>query len=199
MLARGPGRLEAMTTDTRLPLLATDRLLLRSFEESDGAARLAYQGRADVSRYLLRAPHDAVSVMAGILRNQEGRFSERDDRLLYAVTTAADGVLVGEVSARLDDVGSAQVECGWVFHPEHGGRGYATEAVSALIGHLVDDRGAHRVYARLDADNAASTALCERLGMRREAHLLENELYDGRWVSEFVYAALALEVAASGR
>ncbi|WP_423917351.1 GNAT family N-acetyltransferase [Frigoribacterium sp. 2-23] len=171
--------------------ITTGRLVLRAFELFDGPARLRYQGREDVSQYLFREPHDAVSVLAGIRRNQEGVFRQKDDRLLLAVTLEADGALVGEVSARLHDVESAQVEIGWVFDPDHAGRGYATEAAEALIQHLFFDQRVHRIFARLDADNIASARLCERLGMSREGHLVENAFWQGRWTSELVYARRA--------
>jgi RimJ/RimL family protein N-acetyltransferase len=171
--------------------LETDRLVLRAFELDDGPARLRYQGRDDVSRYLFRDPLDATSVLVGIRHAQEGVFEKKDDRVLLAVTLGADGTLVGEVSARLDSVESGQVEIGWVFDPDHAGHGYATEAAAALMQHLFRDGGAHRVFARLDADNTASARLCERLGMSQEAHLVENELWHGRWTSELIFARLA--------
>ena len=49
----------------------------------------------------------------------------------------------------------------------------------------------HRVVGRLEARNVASARVLEKLGMRREAHLVENELVKGEWQSELVYAALA--------
>jgi RimJ/RimL family protein N-acetyltransferase len=47
--------------------------------------------------------------------------------------------------------------------------------------------------ARIDAENTASARLAERLGMRLEAHLVENEWYKGRWSDELDYAILARE------
>jgi RimJ/RimL family protein N-acetyltransferase len=44
------------------------------------------------------------------------------------------------------------------------------------------------------AGNTGSAWLCERLGMRREAHLIENDLDGERWGSEYIYAALAQEL-----
>ncbi|MDJ0315815.1 GNAT family N-acetyltransferase [Arthrobacter antibioticus] len=71
------------------------------------------------------------------------------------------------------------------------GRGYATEAAKMLLTYLFTAENAHRVFARLDAENEASRRLCERLGMREEAHLIENDRDGDRWGSEYVYAILA--------
>jgi RimJ/RimL family protein N-acetyltransferase len=40
------------------------------------------------------------------------------------------------------------------------------------------------------ARNGPSLALCERLGMRREAVLVENEWFKGEWTDEVDYALL---------
>jgi len=56
-------------------------------------------------------------------------------------------------------------------------------------------RGAplHRVIGRVEARNIASARVLEKLGMRREAHFVENELVKGEWQSELVYAILDRE------
>lgn len=53
----------------------------------------------------------------------------------------------------------------------------------------------HRLFARVDAENTASVRICERLSVRREAHLIENDRDERGWGSEYVYAILAREVA----
>jgi RimJ/RimL family protein N-acetyltransferase len=53
------------------------------------------------------------------------------------------------------------------------------------------DLGLRRVVGRMDARNTASAGVLERLGMRREAHLVENEWVKGEWCSELDYAVLA--------
>ena len=56
-----------------------------------------------------------------------------------------------------------------------------------------EDLGLHRICGRLDGRNAASARVLERLGMRREAQLLENERVKGEWANEVVYAMLDRE------
>jgi RimJ/RimL family protein N-acetyltransferase len=89
------------------------------------------------------------------------------------------------------------LEVGYIFSPAHGGRGYATEAVRALLDLAFGAFGARRVVARVDARNAPSRQLLERLGVRLEAHLVENEWFKGELTSEVDYAVLAREWAAA--
>ena len=86
-------------------------------------------------------------------------------------------------------------EIGWVFHPGYSGRGYATEASHALLHLAFDELGLHRVIARVDARNEASLRLADRLGMRREAHLVSNEWFKGVWSDEIDFAVLEHEWA----
>ena len=53
--------------------------------------------------------------------------------------------------------------------------------------------GMRRIFGRLEPRNPASARVLERLGMRREAHLVENEWLRGEWQSEAIYALLARE------
>ncbi len=92
-------------------------------------------------------------------------------------------------------------EIGYILNPEHGGRGYATEAARALLSLGFDGLGLHRIIARVDARNAASIAVLRRLGMRQEAHLVQNEWSSkagGEWTDEIDFAMLAEEWESAG-
>ena len=84
-------------------------------------------------------------------------------------------------------------EVGYLFNPAHAGRGYATEASRALLQVGFEELGLHRIIGRLDVRNAASARVLERLGMRREAHFVQNEWLKGEWTDELVYAMLDRE------
>ena len=89
--------------------------------------------------------------------------------------------------------GHSQAELGWVIHPDFGGRGLATEAARALLDIGFGHYGFHRVWADLDARNTASARLCVRLGMRFEAHRLQDVWSKGEWTDSLQYAVLATE------
>jgi hypothetical protein len=75
--------------------------------------------------------------------------------------------------------------------------GLATEASRALVEWAFTTAGMHRVIGRTGARNAASARVLEKLGMRLEAHFVENEWVKGEWQSELVYAVLDREWPAS--
>jgi RimJ/RimL family protein N-acetyltransferase len=62
-----------------------------------------------------------------------------------------------------------------------------------MLAFAFETLGLHRVVGRLEPRNTAFVRVLEKLGMRREAHLVENEWVKGEWQSELVYAILARE------
>ena len=172
----------------------TERLRLRPPVPDDLAAIHAIQSREDVARWLYWEPRSEADVRE-LLRAMSSRPPEMG--VMLAVELIATGELVGHVSLAIPDVLQRQGEIGFIFHPDHQGRGYATEAGRALLALAFGDYGLHRVYGRLEPRNEASARVLEKLGMRREAHLIENEWVKGEWQSEAIYALLAREWAAT--
>ena len=103
----------------------------------------------------------------------------------------ANGVHVGDVAVRVSQDGE-QASIGVTFAGAAHGRGYATEALTAVIDHLFAS-GIHRVIADCDVRNVASAALLERVGLRREAMHRKSAWFKGEWTDEYVYAVLADE------
>lgn len=97
-----------------------------------------------------------------------------------AVVETASGRIVGDATFFLASHGRT-AEIGYTLHPWARGRGYATEAAAALIDHLVDDVGVHRLEASTHPDNAASNRVLERLGFALEG--IKRESY---WVGDVV-------------
>jgi RimJ/RimL family protein N-acetyltransferase len=174
--------------------LESERLLLRPFSADDFEALFAIQSRADVARWLYWEPRDAAEVRTGLQRRIKGSSFRKDsDSLSFAVVLKATSEVIGEGSLFLLSAEHRQAEIGFVFHPDHHGRGYATETARLLLQLAFEEFGMHRVIGRLEPRNTASARLLERLGMRREAHFVENEFVKGEWQSELVYALLEHE------
>lgn len=176
----------------KLPL-ATARLKLRGFADSDIDAVHAYQCRTEIARFQFWEPRSREEVaerMAG-WRALDGR--DATQNLALAVTRTGSDQVIGDVVLLLRDPEGRQGEIGFSLHPDFQGQGFATEAVTALISIGFSHYGLHRIFARCDARNTPSWRLMERIGMRREAHFREHALFKGAWDEEFHYAVLDRE------
>ena len=175
--------------------IRTERLLLRPLVPSDAEAVHAYQSRADVCRYIPYEPRTLEEVRQRVTAPERTRstLDEAGQALLLAVIRAADDVLVGDVMLAWTSEEHRSGEIGYVFDPTHHGNGYASEAAAALLRVGFEGLRLHRIIARLDARNTASAAVLRRIGMRQEAHLLENEWFKGEWTDELDFAMLADE------
>ncbi|GAA3891047.1 GNAT family protein [Leifsonia kafniensis] len=194
-----------MTTPTGLTTLPfsahpirTDRLLLRPLTENDIDDVFAYQSIPEVVEFLPWPLRNHEESREHTLERAGFTQIENDnDRLVLGVElVGADGQsgpVIGDLSVFLASGPNAQIEIGWVFHPDHQRKGYATEAARALLELAFGEIGAHRVFARLDPHNTASVALCQRLGMRQEAYFRESEIFKGAWSDLAIYAILRRE------
>jgi RimJ/RimL family protein N-acetyltransferase len=180
----------------------TRRLVLRQFHLDDVDPLLVFHSDPEAVRYVPYPPRDRAAVAAVLERKVTSTALRQDGDLIeLAVILAEDGSLIGDVLLALRSVEHETLEVGYIFAPAHGGQGYATEAVLALLDLAFGVLGARRVIARVDARNLPSRSLLERVGMRLEAHLVENEWLKGELTSETDYAVLAREwsAGASGR
>jgi RimJ/RimL family protein N-acetyltransferase len=167
--------------------LTTARLLLRSFTLDDVDDVWEFQRRADVARHLLWEPRDRVAAEQSV-RAMTAEIQLVGDGDCMAFAAVLVGKVIGQVELVLLSREHRQGEIGYVFNPDHHGRGYATEAVGEVLRLGFEELGLHRIVGRCNARNLASARLMERLGMRREAHFIGNTWAKGGWRDEYVYA-----------
>ena len=174
--------------------LETDRLILRPFVDDDLLAFVAYRSDPDTARYQSWDPTFSLEDGRHFLDGLRGtRPDTPGEWFQFAIADRATDQLLGDCAAHPEADDPRVVKVGYTLAPEHQGRGYATEAVRRLLDYLFLERDKHRVYATCDVRNEPSIALLERLGMRREAHHLEDTWSKGEWCSGFTYAVLARE------
>lgn len=178
----------------RLLPIRTERLALRNFRPTDLDSVERYLKLPEVQRYLAWKIRDRVQYreMLDIMCRQTA-LQRPGDILAVAVTLRDSGELIGQVSLVWADATAGQGEIAFALSPDWRGRGYAAEAVQAIIALGFDDLRLHRVFARTNARNHGSVALLRRLGFRLEAHFREHALYQGEWFDELHFAMLDRE------
>jgi RimJ/RimL family protein N-acetyltransferase len=174
----------------------TGRLVARSFVPADAEAFAAYRGDPDVARYQSWSDFTLDDARAFVRSLQGEQPGIPGNWFQIALESRADGVLVGDLAFHIDEDEQRQAEIGFTLAPAQQGRGFGTEAATALLDWAFPTFGLHRVIAIVDVANTASSALLERLGFRREAHLVENVFFKGSWGSEYQYAVLEREWSA---
>jgi RimJ/RimL family protein N-acetyltransferase len=174
--------------------IETERLTLRPFVEDDFDAMHAMQSDAEVQRYLYGEPKSPAESRDYLKRKiASSAWAEEGDWLGAAVIERATGTTVGDVSMQWVSEKDRTAEIGFIFLPQHQGQGFATEAARAMLDWAFEHAGIHRVVGHLEARNAASARVLEKLGMRLEAHFVENEWVKGEWQSGLLYAILDRE------
>jgi RimJ/RimL family protein N-acetyltransferase len=171
--------------------LRTSRLVIRAMTPDDVDDLHAFQSDPEVCRYLPFAPRSRDEVADKVEKFSRALTLAGDgDFWQLAIERAEAPGVIGDLYFCLKGAGA---EIGWTLHPAHHGRGYMTEAAGALLDLAFGTLERHRVAAQLDPRNTASAALCRRLGMRQEAHFVEDLWFKGEWGDTAVYAVLDRE------
>lgn len=146
-------------------MIETERLITRRFCGEDWEDLYAYLSDPGVVRFEPYAPFHAEQC------KQEAQRRE-DDEDFWAVCLKENGRLIGNLyfSRQADDTW----ELGFVFNAAYQGKGYAMESARALLDRAFSEWAAQRVIAQCNPENKKSWRLLERLGMRRERHLIQN-------------------------
>lgn len=168
----------------------TERLRLRTYTDDDFDAFFDLHRREDVARYLPWHPRDEQAAREALARHQRLTVEVDDQGVTLAGFDKATERLVGDFVLILRSVEHRRGEVGYVLHPDFAGRGLATEGARVMLDIAFEKLGLRRVIGRIDARNQASARVLTKLGLRHEAHLVQNELFKGEWTDEDDFAIL---------
>jgi RimJ/RimL family protein N-acetyltransferase len=176
-------------------LITSERLVLRRFRAADAETLAAYRSDPEVARYQswtapvpIERAREIVARLAAGDPGAPGWFQ-------YAIELAGDHVMIGDVGVDRNPNGM-QAEIGFSLARAYQGRGYAAEAVRAVLRHLFAVDGLHKVEAECDARNTASARLLERVGFTREGLRRQHTWIKGEWTDDLLYGLLAADWAA---
>ena len=164
--------------------IRTKRLILRPFRETD------YD---DLFEFLSQLENDEFEGYPGITyeNGREHLKYRLGSEEFYAIELIDSGKVIGNISFGNRDFEAKEI--GYIINKDYQRKGYATEALSAVIENAFRE-GTHRVFAECDPRNTPSWMLLEKVGMRREAHFRQNIWFHKDenglpiWKDTFVYA-----------
>ena len=166
-----------------------EKVLLRAIELSD----------ADVLQRMINDEQIESMVMGysfPVARHQQIKWIENlsNERNVFRAMVDLDGVAIGTVMLTDIDMknGTAEIHVKLAGEAERG-KGYAKDAVSALVAYAFDTLRLNCVFCRIKEDNIASQRLFERCGFTKEGCLRARIYRNGRYYDSYEYSLLRSE------
>lgn len=174
--------------------LVTNRLVLRSFEESDGEYLHEVRSDPEVGRYSHFHSKTEEETRGWLAETLEYDCAHSDDRARsynLAIILTAERRLIGwiGISRPSRSAPPGELDFGYALSRRYWGQGYMTEAVQAILAFGFRTLHAQRIFAECQPPNIASARVMEKAGMRYEGRIL----VDG--VEHFRYAIHSSEWA----
>lgn len=161
-----------------IPVIETERLILRAFEPDDLDSYAAIESDTEVMRYISGAPVPRETVWVNLLRHR-GMWAAMGFGF-FAVVDKADGALIGEAGLQdrqRDMMPSLDgtLEAGWIFAARAQGKGYAREAMRAVLNWRDTAHSEKPVTCIIHPENRRSIALANDLGFKEQARTVYHD------------------------
>jgi RimJ/RimL family protein N-acetyltransferase len=176
----------------------SERLLLRRARDDDLEPLIETWSDPVITRYTSRRSDVRgflTQMVADMQAKLPGEIEPGGPWYQFIIERREDGLAIGDVGVGFDIPGERQVELGYRLKLDCQRRGYAREAVAAIIDYLIESHAIHRFVAVAAVPNVASIALLRSLGFRREGVFRQSFLCDGEWLDDEYHALLASEWA----
>ncbi len=168
--------------------LITDRLDIRVLCNDDKEPFFRYRSMPEICRFQSWKP-SAIEEIEKFIALNLTVIPNTPDTWLQLAVCLKDGLLIGDIGVHFLADGF-QAELGYTLSPHFQGRGYAAEAVRAVMDFLFYSLSKHRITASVDPDNLKSIKLLEKLGFRKEAHFVRSYRMNNEWYDDCIYALL---------
>ena len=179
------------TTFSFLPFkkLESEHLLLRRLNDHDVNEVFELRSNPETMKFIPRP----------LLANREEALAhiqkinaaiDSNEGINWAITRKGDDKLIGIAGHYRIQWEHFRSEIGYMFLPECHGKGIATEMLKLLIDYGFDEMNMHSIEAVIEPANIGSARVLEKNGFVKEAHLIENEYFDGRFVDSVIYSLL---------
>lgn len=178
------------------PVIETPDLLLRPVRMRDARDIFSYASDPEVARYVLWEPHRSISETRSFIRYLRSLY-RRGFPSSWAAEHKSSGLVIGTIGF----MGFTQLhhtaEIGYSFSREYWNRGYATQALSAVIRASFDAiPDLNRIEAQHDVRNPASGKVMAKCGMKPEGILRSRIFNKSEFVDVALYAILRADLKA---
>lgn len=169
--------------------LETDRLFLRRIVASDFVEIRTLRGNPETMKFIPRPlitnDDDALEFI-----NMINEKIDNNEAINWAITLKGNPRHIGNIGLFRLQPENHRCEIGYMILPEYKGNGIVTEAINAVLKYGFNDMNMHSIEAVIDPNNIASERVLQKNGFVKEAHILENELWEGKFWDTVIYSIL---------
>ncbi len=172
-----------------LPTLATERLLIRRLTMEDAQDMFEYAQDPEIAGLGLWLPQPTLEDSLQDLTETLEAY-ERGHYMSWAMELKAEGKMIGRIGLSAYSPRSRRAELGYALNRNYWGKGYASEAVGAVLEFGFRTVGLHRIEANALPENAASIRVLEKVGMNYEGKRRECTFIRGKFDDLNLYGLL---------
>jgi ribosomal-protein-alanine N-acetyltransferase len=170
-------------------VLNTERLQLRWMDERDTEAHFAVFSDPEVTRYWSAEPWTEMAQAAKGIADTMANYADGSG-LRFGIVLRETDELIGNTSLHHFFEQNRRCEIGYALGSRHWGKGYAFEALHALLDYGFRELDLNRVEADVDPANIASGRVLEKLGFRKEGYMHERWIVHGKPADTVNYGLL---------
>jgi ribosomal-protein-alanine N-acetyltransferase len=167
------GDLLELSKNKTMILLATERLVLREFEETDAAFVLELLNSKGWLEYIGDRGIGNIEAARKYINEKYRPAYHCEGPAMYLVELKEDGIRLG-MCGLIKRAHLEHADIGFAFLPQFAGNGYAYEAAEAILQYAKDDLEMHHLLAIVIPDNAPSIRLLEKLNFEFEKMIHDN-------------------------
>jgi ribosomal-protein-alanine N-acetyltransferase len=151
--------------------LITDRLILRCFSTEDTKNCFENWGRDEVTgKYFPFLPVASVADMEQIIKHYSG------NEYMWAIVEKSSGNVIGNVSINIQYESLKTGELAYLLGSKWWGKGYANEAVTAVLQYIFVKKELHLIEAKYNENNISSAKLLNKLGFKYDGTLRDRRI-----------------------
>lgn len=150
-----------------IPVIETERLRLRGWRLADAEPFARFYSDAEASRFV-GGPADYGGAWR-LMAAEAGHWILRGYGMWVA--EEKDGASFTGLCGLWEPGDWPETEIGWIFLPEHHGKGYATEAARRVRDFAYDDLNRSTLVSYIHPENEASKRVAKRLGAFHESDM----------------------------
>lgn len=171
------------------PNLVSERLTFRQLTTKDAKAVLELRSNPETMKYIPRPL--LTNIEEALLHiNMINDKIEANIDINWAVTEKNSDNCIGIMGFYRTKPENYRTELGYMILPQYHNKGYVSEAVNTLLDFAFNILNFHSIEAIIDPKNIPSEKVLLKNGFVKEAHLVENEFYNGQFIDTVIYSLL---------